>query len=172
MDAFEQIAMVFEKDCLHRLAVLENAAAILEHSESTAIALRLLFVQSEIYADDYEHLKTIPTEIDRLRNCIAATEVIVLSSQCLATQSSYYVYQETIDQARKLFTLNFGDAKGVFCREICYSYTCKLLNSVGPRLHHFSGSPTSSEVVNAELYLALHSPYIFEEDDLYCYESM
>ena len=79
MDAFQRIAFDFEEDCLSRLAVLENAAAIVEHSESIGVALRLIFVQSQIYADDYENLKMIPTEIERLRNCIAATEVIVLS---------------------------------------------------------------------------------------------
>jgi hypothetical protein len=79
MDAFEQIASVFEEDCLNRLAVLENATAIVEHSESIGVALRLIFVQSQIYADDYENLKMIPTEIERLRNCIATTEVIVPS---------------------------------------------------------------------------------------------
>ena len=79
MDAFQQIAYVFEEDCLSRLAVLENAAAIVDHSESIGVALRLIFVQSQIYADDYENLKLIPTEIERLRNCIATTEVIVPS---------------------------------------------------------------------------------------------
>jgi hypothetical protein len=49
-----------------------------------------------------------------------------------------------------------------------------MTNAIGPRLSHFSNAPTSSEVVNAELYLAMHSPYTFDEEgeDLFCYESM
>jgi hypothetical protein len=85
--------------------------------------------------------------------------------------------QETIDHARKLYIINFSTAADkflVFNQEICYSYTCKMLNSVGPRLHHFSNSPTHSEIVDAELALALGSPYTFDDshEDLFCYESM
>jgi hypothetical protein len=48
-----------------------------------------------------------------------------------------------------------------------------MLVSTGPRLQHFSNSPTSEEVINAELFLAMHSPYKFtQEEDLFCYESM
>lgn len=49
-----------------------------------------------------------------------------------------------------------------------------MLHSMGPRLEHFSESPTSDDIIDAELYLALNSPYIFgaEEEDLLCYERM
>ena len=59
-------------------------------------------------------------------------------------------------------------------REICYSYACKMLNSVGPRIEHFSTYPSRSDVIDAELFLALNSPYVFggAEQDLFCYEKM
>lgn len=48
-----------------------------------------------------------------------------------------------------------------------------MLNSMGPRLKHFSNSPTPDELVDAELSLAMSSPYTFNNDsDLFCYESM
>jgi hypothetical protein len=38
---------------------------------------------------------------------------------------------------------------------------------------HFSNAPTQAEIVNAELNLAMHSPYSFTcVDELLCYESM
>jgi hypothetical protein len=80
-----------------------------------------------------------------------------------------------VEHARKLFIINFNscDKFLVFNQEICFSYACKMLNSTGPRLHHFSNSPTSEEVINAELSLAMNSPYRFKDDeDLFCYESM
>ena len=84
--------------------------------------------------------------------------------------------QETIYHARNIFTLNFNtsDKFLVFNQEICFSFACKMLNSIGPKLSHFSNSPTSSEVVDAELYLAMHSPYSFDKagEDMFCYESM
>ena len=61
----------------------------------------------------------------------------------------------------------------VFNQEVCFSYACKVLYSVGPRTCHFSNAPTHAEIVNAELDLALHSPYSFTcVDELLCYESM
>jgi hypothetical protein len=78
--------------------------------------------------------------------------------------------------AKKIFTVNFGsnpmEKHFTFNQEICYSYTCKMLHSIGPRKQHFSNSPTHDEIVNAELFLALHSPYSFGGEDLLCYESM
>ena len=82
--------------------------------------------------------------------------------------------QEIVLHARKIFMINFSpsDKFLVFNQEICYSFTCKMLNKIGPRLSHFSNSPVLSEIVNAELYLAMHSPYAFEDEDLFCYENM
>jgi hypothetical protein len=91
--------------------------------------------------------------------------------------------QETIFHARRLFALNFNhddcvfsdDNERVFHQEICFSYACKMLNSVGPRLLHFSGAPASDKVVEAELHLALTSMYNFgdlEDNNLFCYETM
>ena len=75
MDSFDHIALIFKKDCVIRLKALENAQMIMEFSDSVATALRLIFIQSEIYADDYEQLKAILPEIERLRNCLDTQEV-------------------------------------------------------------------------------------------------
>ena len=82
--------------------------------------------------------------------------------------------QDTIVHARKLFILNFANHndESVFNQEICFSYACKMLHNVGPRLCHFSNSPKKSQIVDAELHLALNSPYSFGDDSLLCYESM
>ncbi len=77
MDAIQQIAEVFEKDCVRRLQSLERAQAIIEYSENSEIALRLIFIQAEIYADDIEHLKAVLPEIERLRSCIQSTGVMI-----------------------------------------------------------------------------------------------
>jgi hypothetical protein len=77
--------------------------------------------------------------------------------------------------ARKLFILNFTSHHAtelVFNQEICFSYACKMLHSVGPRLCHFSNAPKNAKIVDAELHLALNSPYAFGDDSLLCYESM
>lgn len=59
-----------------------------------------------------------------------------------------------------------------FNQEICYSYACKMLHCFGLRKQQFSNAPTHDEIVNAELFLAMHSPYSFVGVDLLCYESM
>ena len=79
--------------------------------------------------------------------------------------------------ARKIFAVNFGnsvktDKGSTFNQQICYSYACKMLHCFGLRKQHFSNAPTHDEIVNAELFLAMHSPYSFGGEDLLCYESM
>ena len=92
----------------------------------------------------------------------------------LTTSRLTIALQEILDHARRLYILNFNPNGDAFDKEICYSYACKMLSSTGPRIQHFSGKPTSSQIVDAELWLALHSPYIFNpmEEDLFCYETM
>jgi hypothetical protein len=72
--------------------------------------------------------------------------------------------------------VNFGhhpvDTHDAFYEEICYSYACKMLHSVGPRRQHFYSAPTHNEIVEAELFLCLNSPYSFSGEDLLCYENM
>jgi hypothetical protein len=153
VDAFERIATVFKKDCVHRLCELRKALSIIDFSENMAMASRLIFVQSSIYIDD---LGAIQPEIERMESCIE-------------------FMKDAIFHAKRLHALNFNSSDDVFKKEICFSYTSKMLNSAGPRLMHFSGSPTSDQVVEAELHLALHSPYMFSNEgcqDLYCYERM
>ncbi len=180
MDAFQRIAHSFKEDCQKKLETLEMASTIMDSSATVAEALRLIFVHSEIYPGDYEQMSSMAHEIDRLRNCIEYTDVSrpsqFFNAFAIPCLNASCFFQETVAHARKLFAINFNstDKLLVFNQEICYSYACKMLNSVGPRLIHFSNAPTPSEIVDAELYLALNSPYTFnvDEDDLFCYESM
>lgn len=84
--------------------------------------------------------------------------------------------QEIIEHARRIFVINYGSSDKflVFNQEICYSYACKMLFSIGPKLIHFSNSPTTEELIKGELFLALNSPYTFneEKDRLLCYETL
>lgn len=174
MDAIQHIATVFEKDCVRRLKCLERAQTIIDYSENSQIAWRLIFIQAEIYAHDIKDLDAVLPEIDRLKNCIQSTGVMMTLFLWTCSHLTHAL-QDTIDHARKLYALNFKSIDGeVFKKEICYSYACKMMNSVGPRLHHFSNSPTSTQVVQGELYLAMHSPYVFgdADRDLFCYETM
>ena len=75
MDAFQQIALIFEEDCIARLSVLEAAQAVLERSETMGAAMRHINSHCEIYSEDCERLMAISPEIERLRSCIYATDV-------------------------------------------------------------------------------------------------
>ncbi len=79
MDAFQRIAYAFRKDCENKLKTLETVNSIIASSDTVADALHLIFSQeTEIYPGDYEQIRTISLEMDRLRNCIDATEVMMI----------------------------------------------------------------------------------------------
>ena len=175
MDAFQRIALEFKEDCEKKLNLLEMATTVIGDSDTVGLGLQKLFCHSGVYPGDYDQIRSFPLEMERLRNCIDSIEVVLFFFSGLCTRLIKYIQQETLQHARKLFIINFNspDKFLVFNQEICFSYACKMLNSIGPRLYHFSNSPTSEEVINAELFLAMNSPYQFNEnDDLLCYESM
>ena len=154
-DAIERIAIVYTDDCMHRLRFLKEAKAIVDKSKDYKTAERNLRHELLIEADLHQMTITIPSQIQRLE-------------KCLETMA------ETVDIARKVFFVNFFDSDKffVFNQEICFSYVCKLHNNMGPLLQHFSNSPTNQEVVNSELEVAMHSPMILSDLDLFCYETM
>ena len=79
MDAFQRIAYTFKKDCEHKLQTLEMVQSIVASSNTIAEALHTIFFkQTEIYPGDYEQIRTMSFEINRLRNCIDHTEVLLL----------------------------------------------------------------------------------------------
>ena len=177
MDGFQIIAEVFKKDCMLRLKMLEEVSFILDSSDTIGNALGMIFMHSTLYPDDIEQIKAIKAEILQLHNCIDATEVGGMFSDIGLTATDTLSPQENMTHARKIFKVNFGnnpkkEKSFTFNQEICYSYVCKMLHSIGPRKQHFSNAPTHDEIVNAELFLALHSPYSFGSEDLLCYESM
>jgi hypothetical protein len=75
MDPFNGIAEVFKADCIKRLKLLEEVQYIFENSETTNLALRLLFKHSNFYTEDIAEINSIPVNIERLKNCIDGTEV-------------------------------------------------------------------------------------------------
>ena len=155
-DAIDRIASDFRRDCICRLRLLKKALLIIRKSVDFQTAIARL--KSELFLDaDLHHLTTsIPSEINRIKRCL----------QNLA---------ETVDTARKVFFVNFFDSEKffVFNQEICFSYVCKLHHDMGPKLHNFSNNPSNTEIVNAELEVAMHSRMIFSgKVDLFCYETM
>ena len=75
MDAFEQIAFIYKEDCLKKLELLEQVNIVLEFSECVDMALRLIFIQSGSYPEDYTQIMMIPSRMAKLISCIEATEV-------------------------------------------------------------------------------------------------
>ena len=154
-DAIERMAIDYHRDCVCRLRMLKRARTIIEKSNDYKTAIENL--RQELLLDvDLDHLvSSIPSEIERIE-------------RCLGTMA------ETVDIARKVFFVNFFDSEKyfVFNQEICFSYVCKLHNDIGPKLHNFSNSPSRQEVVHAELEVAMHSPMILSDLDLFCYETM
>jgi hypothetical protein len=174
----EIIADVFKKYCMKRLKLLEEVNFIFNSSETINQALGLIFMHSSLYPDSNDQIIAIQVEIHQLESCINATEVgYSFKIEVILMLTYPQTTQENMQHARKMCIVNFGhhpvDPYFTFYQEICYSYVCKMLHSYGPRRQHFSNTPTHDEIVEAELFLALNSPYSFAgEEDLLCYESM
>jgi hypothetical protein len=58
-----------------------------------------------------------------------------------------------------VYQCNFSEEEMyfIFSQEISFSYASKMLVSTGLELYHFSNSPTSAEIVRAEISLAMHT---------------
>jgi hypothetical protein len=74
-DGIAHIARIFKQDCAKRLRILEDVQFVFESSDTIDLALRLLFLHSSMYPDQYSQITAIPTEINRLRACIDTMEV-------------------------------------------------------------------------------------------------
>jgi len=76
-DGIAHIARIFQQDCAKRLRIMEEVHFVFESSETINLGLRLLFLHSSMYPDQYSQIMTIPSEINRLRACIDTMEVLL-----------------------------------------------------------------------------------------------
>jgi hypothetical protein len=74
-DGIAHIAHIFKQDCAKRLRILEEVQFVFESSDTIDLALRLLFIHSTMYPDEYSQITAIPAEINKLRACIETMEV-------------------------------------------------------------------------------------------------
>ena len=156
MDPIERIANRLIEHFSKALDCLLEISHIIETSETIAIAIGLLRLKGYDQYVDPEHLDHIPYDIGRFRRCIDAMNDIK-------------------HMARKVFAVNFFDADVfyVFNQEISFSYTCKMMCSIGPMLSHFSNHPTAKEVASAELRLACNTRFgELQDESLLCLEAM
>jgi hypothetical protein len=158
MDPIDRIAKTLAWHCAGSLAVYLEIDSIIDSSVSVKAAFRCLESRGFMKFVDPDQLDTLSYDINRLQRCLDCMEDIKRL-------------------ARKVFALNFfeSDAMFVFNQEVSFSYACKMMSTIGPKLAHFSNLPTQAEVVRAELKLALNTPFsgmMSPESELLCLELM
>lgn len=158
MDPIERIAQRLVADCTKSLNLYLEINELIESSETIAAASEALCAKGFNKYVDLDHLDLMRYDMGCLRRCI---DSIV----------------EIKRMARKVFVVNFfdSDVYYVFNQEVSFSYACKMLSQIGPRLAHFSNFPTAREVMVAELDLACKTRFLAldeAESDLLCLESM
>jgi hypothetical protein len=158
MDPIERISERVAHYCSESLELFLDINRIIESSDTLAAAFDVLHAKGYDRVMDIDRLDLLQLEIGCLRRCIDSMP-------------------EIKRMARKVYVVNFFDSDlfYVFNQEISFSYACKMISAVGPRLAHFSNNPTSSEVIAAELRLACSTPFLALdeiESDLLCLESM
>ena len=156
MDPIDRIAEVFASECHNSLMKLEHIIEITNNSNTVNETVNTLKVQGLYYATVEDKLTSLEYEAQQLELCLNSLD-------------------EIKDLARRLLVATFYDTERFlsFNQEICFSYACKFISSVGPRLAHFSNaaSLTRHDIQHAEVELAMASPSnIFLGEDLYCYE--
>jgi hypothetical protein len=147
MDPIDRIANVFSIYCRELLHAMHEIQTIVDASETTGDAMATIVRKGVFPAVDLRCLKTVEVEIPKLRRCLESLDEI-----------------KTL--AREVVACNFSeeDQFFVFSQEISFSFAAKMLVSMGLRLRHFSNSPTSDEVVRAEIALAMRQkPVIARE---------
>jgi hypothetical protein len=138
MDGIDNIAAVFSAHCSERLRAMHGVQAIVDASETTNDAVATIISEGIAPAVSPEHFRTLAAEISKLTRCL-----------------------ESIDDikklAREIFARNFSeqDQLLVFSQEISFSFAAKMSVSMGLQLCHFSNNPTSDEVIQAEIAIAM-----------------
>ena len=153
VDHIDHIAHTFTVHCASLLNEMMHIQFVDDGCETPGAALRVLASFGAVPDHRMCHLKTARDEIPRLERCLERMHEV----KCFA---------------RQVFALNYPpDALGtitaavthVFNQEVCFSYACKMLVSMGPLLQHFSNRPTNAEVVRAEIAIAMKTPIFLEE---------
>jgi hypothetical protein len=158
LDPIERISQRVVRHCSDSLELFLDIDGILDSSDTIAAAFDVLRAKGYDRHVDADNLDLVQLEIGCLRRCIDSMS-------------------EIRRMARKVFVVNFfeSDLFYVFNQEVSFSYACKMISAVGPKLAHFSNHPTSKEVIDAELRLACSTPFLALdglESDLLCLESM
>lgn len=75
--------------------------------------------------------------------------------------------------AKAVYGFNFkpNDPDFVFNQEVSFSYACKMCSLVAPIRQHFTGPPMATEIIRAELNLAMRHPLRLDEVCLLCVET-
>ena len=157
MDPIERIAHVFSADCENAILKIEQMIKIVDGSSSYDQAYRRL-IQQGLYNQFMEDkLASLEYELQQLTFCVRSLD-------------------EIKELAKRVLVVNFYDDERflTFNQEICFSFACKFISSVGPRLSHFSNasSITKHEVQQAEIHLAMTAQNLLVGPDLFCYETM
>jgi hypothetical protein len=157
MDPIDRIAQVFADEVRTTVCTLQNTIIVVNNSVSYNQALYTLHRFGVKVSGLKDRAHALGHEIDQLNLFLQLEEDI-----------------KTL--ARKALLVNFYDSERVvaFNQEICFSYACKFLSSVGPRRGHFSNAThiTAADIQRAEIQLAMTSPNLYVGEDLYCYEIM
>jgi hypothetical protein len=143
MDHIDHIANVFSVHCRELLHVMYEIQAIVDASDTIDEALATIASKGTFPVIDLKCIQTVAVEIPKLTRCL-----------------------ESIDEikklAREVFACNFSEQDQflVFSQEISFSFAAKMLASMGLRLYHFSNSPTSDEVIQAEIAIAMRKKQV------------
>lgn len=145
-DPIDRIAYDFTKHCcgaLHQIAAIKYVA---DQYETDVDAMAALVEQGLSRTSDPAHLKLLCSDAPQLERCLLNMDGI-----------------KTL--ARQAFAHNFADNGSdecarfhVFRQEVCFSYACKMLVSMGPPIEHFSNRPARNDVIRTELALAMNTP--------------
>lgn len=157
MDAIDRMAQIFSEDVNHLICILRDTITVVDKSatfKQAAATLKQFGIYSS-YMDGKLH--TLEHELNQLR--------------------LYLDLQDEIKaMAQKALVVNFYDGERLltFNQEVCFSYACKFLSSVGPRRMHFSNAAhiSAADIQRAEIKLAMTSPNLYVGPDLYCYEML
>jgi hypothetical protein len=151
-DAIDRIAHVFTVYCADALRSFSSVLRIRNACEDDDMALRILVPMKLLPSGgSSSQFKVISDDIPRLKRCLERMWDI----KCLARQA---------------FAVNFPGARGdaaeqVFNQEVCFSYACKMLVSMGPFIQHFASRPSRADMIRAELAIAMKTP-IYADDDM------
>ena len=152
-DSIDCIANVYTRHCFDCIGIYGHVLHILESKDTVAAALTYLKSNGLVRFVDVERPQVgVRSEIGRYSRCIERMgEVKCVSRRVLAFHSVEC---------------------GAFHQEACFSYVCKFLMAMGPSLEHFANRPSKADIVEAELWLAIHTPLLILEEPLHCFEMM